>query len=281
MKQKLYQIRNMKHRFFFTFIFLCFVLSSCTKEVICTITSPTDNAVFSEDQSITVIIEAQPAKGSISNVQLFVDGSPFHFLVSPPYTFTIPQGHLSVGKHTLKATAQDEKGNAGNSTKSITVKEKEIKIGDLYQGGIVAYIDNTGKHGLIAAPYDQNTGIAWSKYDVMGYFTGATGTYIGSGKYNTKDIVDYLGAGQYAAIVCDALVLNGYDDWFLPSKDELNELFKNRNLIGGFANAYYSYYWTSTAGNYGTQAWCQDFSSGSQHQRSIQLISRVRAVRYF
>lgn len=274
----------MRHTIFLACIFSLFAFICCTKEkneVICTITSPADDAVFSEDQSIAVKVEAITGKNGIANVQLFIDDSPFQFLVSPPYTFTIPQGTISIGSHTLKATAQDEKGNQGIATKTITVKAKEIKIGDFYQGGIVAYIDYTGRHGLIAAPYDQNTGIAWSKYSVMPYFTGARGTSIGTGKSNTDEIIQYLGAGQYAAIVCDALVLNDYDDWFLPSKDELNELFKNKDFIGSFANAYYSYYWSSTDGIYDTQAWCQDFYSGAQHSDSRTGIKRVRAVRYF
>jgi hypothetical protein len=104
----------MKYNILIACIFFFFFLNSCTKEeskkVICTITSPTDNAVFTEDQSITVKVEATPAKGKITSVQLFVDDSPSQFIVSPPYTFTIHQGVISVGRHTLKVNAQDEKG---------------------------------------------------------------------------------------------------------------------------------------------------------------------------
>jgi len=108
------------------------------------------------------------------------------------------------------------------------------RVGQPYQGGIVAYIDETGKHGLIAAPEDQSPGIQW--YNGSYIETGATAIAIGTGKSNTEKIIEEQSAGTYAAKLCDDLVLNGYSDWFLPSKDELNELYKNRAEIGGFSN---------------------------------------------
>jgi len=50
---------------------------------------------------------------------------------------------------------------------------------------------------------------------------------------------------DYAAKLCQELSFNGFDDWFLPSRDELllmNNL--TRNGLGDFDS---DYYWTSTA----------------------------------
>ena len=55
-------------------------------------------------------------------------------------------------------------------------------------------------------------------------------------------------------------VENGYDDWYLPSKDELNKLYLNKDAIGGFVNATY---WSSTQSS-STLAWFQIFSTGTQ-----------------
>jgi hypothetical protein len=75
---------------------------------------------------------------------------------------------------------------------------------------------------------------------------------IGMGKVNTRIITVALGAGKYAAKYAEDLVCNGRDDWFLPSKDELdtayNKLAQNRvgskdTPIGGFNKGYY---WTSS-----------------------------------
>jgi len=153
-----------------------------------------------------------------------------------------------------------------------------LKIGDSYQGGIVAYIDGTGKHGLIAAPKDQSPGVQW--YNGKDVFLVTTGTAIGTGKNNTKRIVQMQGNGNYAAKLCDDLVLNGYDDWFLPSIDELNELYKNRLEIGGFD--YTGIYWTSSEGvNRNDIVYYQYFSSGNQSNNYKNATHRVRAVRAF
>jgi len=148
-------------------------------------------------------------------------------------------------------------------------------VGDRYQGGIIAYVDGTGNHGLIAAPNDQSIGIQWYNGS---WATIDTGTAIGTGKSNTAAIIKVQGSGNYAAKLCDDLTLGGYDDWFLPSKDELNEVYKNMDLIGGFNTS--SYYWSSSEYKNET-AWYQNFSTGFQYNFSKANTYRVRAVRAF
>ena len=117
---------------------------------------------------------------------------------------------------------------------------------------------------------------------------------IGMGKVNTRIITLALGAGKYAAKYAEDLVCGKRDDWFLPSKDELdtayNRLAQNRvgakdTPIGGFNKGYY---WTSTDYNDKT-AWSQYFMDGQQFDR-VQTMDgnktppnpfRVRAIRAF
>ncbi|MFA6506287.1 MAG: hypothetical protein WCT14_09325, partial [Treponemataceae bacterium] len=69
----------------------------------------------------------------------------------------------------------------------------------------------------------------------------------------------------------------GYDDWFLPSKDELNLMYGQKGVIGSFAS---DYYWSSSeVDNYG--AWGQGFASGGQYDYYKGSGIRVRAVRTF
>lgn len=65
------------------------------------------------------------------------------------------------------------------------------------------------------------------------------------------------------------------DGWRLPTKDELNLIYENKDVVGGFAN---NVYWSSTenATNY---AWLQDFSNGPQSNASKNYPLYVRAVR--
>lgn len=157
------------------------------------------------------------------------------------------------------------------------VDTNPLAIGQAYQGGIIFYLDTTKAHGLIAAPADQSTGIhQW--YNGTYKVTGATGTAIGTGQANTNAIITAQGAGSYAAKLCDDLVVGGYSDWFLPSKDELNELYKNKAVVGGIAGARN---WSSseTGSNY---AWYQDFGSGDQPNGDKAILPfTVRAVRAF
>ena len=148
-------------------------------------------------------------------------------------------------------------------------------IGQSYGGGIIFYIDATEQHGLIAATSDQSTGALWGCYGTL--ISGADGTAIGTGNQNTHDIMAGCATAGIAARICGDLVLNGYSDWFLPSKDELNQMYLQRAVIGGFAS---SYYWSSSEYS-GSYAWLQSFSNGSQYYPNKLDIFYVRAVRAF
>jgi uncharacterized repeat protein (TIGR02543 family) len=121
----------------------------------------------------------------------------------------------------------------------------------------------------------------------------ASGTAIGTGKSNTDLAVSkmsngtYTTAGSYAVLVqnyaakyCDQLVYGGKDDWFLPSKDELNWIFKQlyEKGIGDFSEANY---WSSS--EYNTlMAWYQCFDSfGNTYTTGKGMEYKVRPVRRF
>ena len=165
--------------------------------------------------------------------------------------------------------------SCGISTVTIlSYQTSPVYIGQNYEGGIIFYVDGTGQHGLIAATSDQSTGAQWGCY---GTTIGGTSTAIGNGQANTYAIVNGCTTAGIAARICYDLVLNGYDDWFLPSKDELNQMYLQKNIIGGFDSRYY----LSSSEDNANAAWEQHFGDGSQVNYQKGSAYWVRAVRDF
>jgi hypothetical protein len=161
-------------------------------------------------------------------------------------------------------------------------KKALYKIGQEYQGGIIFYIDSSDKHGLIAAPFDQGDSIEWGCQTLK--IPGADATKVGSGLQNTIDIVNGCSSPNIAARVCYDLVLNGYDDWYLPSKDELYLMYKNKNVIGNFSNDIVAPYWSSSEYEIHDAAWRQCFGDGENGEQTIYDKYNkyyVRAIRSF
>ena len=84
---------------------------------------------------------------------------------------------------------------------------------------------------------------------------------------------------RYAAYQCTQYFGNGYADWYLPSKNELNLMYQNLKMkeIGGFSS---NYYWSSSEIS-STNAWNQPFSNGGQLSGTKDGPIYVRAIRAF
>jgi hypothetical protein len=148
-------------------------------------------------------------------------------------------------------------------------------------GGIVFYISDGGLHGFEAAPED----LANAEWGCVGtVLPGADGTDIGTGAQNTADILAGCSEPDIAARLVDDYMLNGFSDWFLPSKDELNEIYLNRAVVDGLCMqgtcAVY-FYWGSTEEN-SSLSWGQRIGDdGFQNIVGKNASFAVRPIRAF
>ena len=132
-----------------------------------------------------------------------------------------------------------------NTVKEDNSEIQKLKIGDKAHGGIIAYIDDTGEHGLVCSLEDL-------------------------GNLNWDD----------AKKACENYVsVSGESDWYLPSRFELNILYVNlrKNGLGGFTN---NFYWSSTDYD-DLSAWGQNFASGLHLDYGKVFGNYVYTVRAF
>ena len=160
-------------------------------------------------------------------------------------------------------------------------------LGDTGPGGGKIFYRNgtafgTNWYYLEAAANNMATILNWaSAGKINTLLTGTFGTAIGTGKANTVLI---LQAGNDpdapAAKACvDYRGPNNKDDWFLPSKDELNEMYTARTLLSIPSSGFF---WSSSQDTAG-YAWGHYFLNGNQgsYNKDNNTVNRVRAVRAF
>jgi hypothetical protein len=154
-------------------------------------------------------------------------------------------------------------------------------IGDLVPalGGYIFYLDGSGCRGLVAKSADEPSLYQWSSiyFDTWAFAIGPYG-----GAQNTQKIK--YNTAQYSLrtspAAAQASLQNGsFNDWYLPSKDELNIMYLNLYLqgVGNFVD---NYYWSSSEHDM-LGAWTQGFRNGAQYIYTKSSTNYVRAVRAF
>lgn len=156
-------------------------------------------------------------------------------------------------------------------------------IGDFKFGGVIFYIDESGEHGLVCAVTDQSTGAPWGCVGTV--ITGADDRTVGAGPQNTLDILAECTTEGIAAYICDTLTHNGFNDWYLPSYDELVLIYENKNIINTTlalvgAPLVEDRYWSSTEYN-STGGLAKYLNTGVESARRKDLNAYVRAIRTF
>jgi hypothetical protein len=211
---------------------------------------------------------------------------------------------LGNGTSAIQTVAPGTSGNVLMSNGTTWVSSSNTSdntthtVGESYGGGIIFYVYDGGKHGLIAATSDQSSDAKWDLS--KGNETRAKANGIGAGIRNTTTIIISSEISQrksfkdngwsfdsedFAAVICNEYskseTVNSlettYGDWYLPSKYELNLLYLKRTTVGNFAA---DKYWSSTESDE-DKAWTINFSTSSNSTDDKTYKNRVRAIRNF
>lgn len=176
-------------------------------------------------------------------------------------SFVLPEGVY--GENEVAVTRGNRRTNIGKI--GVTVG-----VGDEIGGGVVFWTDQSGIRGLICSK--ENVGTSTEPFGPGVTLDRAAGTTraLGQGRTNTEKLLTQISTFRQnnsswndrktAAEWCDGLeVTDGhdvYDDWFLPSLDELIELFKVKDLLAqkGISISPNNY-WTSTEGDEDAAGW--------------------------
>lgn len=195
----------------------------------------------------------------------------------------------------VRAFATNDEGTGyGEEYTFTTLQDKVYSIGEEGPAGGVVYYDkgfySDGWRYLEAAPsgwaggsFDPWVDLEWGCYETL---VGGTSTAIGTGKENTELILAKGCANPDTPVQLAANAsVNGYDDWFLPSRDELNAIYDNLFYLGpnfhmtyGFAALTY----TTSSEIDAKSTWGIAFGDGSETQ-NLKIIATiaVRPVRRF
>ena len=226
------------------------------------------------------------------------------FILSTVYTATISL--TAKAGYTLQGVpanfftvvgAASVSNSANSGVVTAVFPATRYKIGDTGPGGGKIFYYNAAGftvtrevcYYLEAAPNDMSTLLAWASSTSLSMDTGMK-TLIGAGRNNTALILS-ASANAPAAKACNNYRgPNNLTDWFLPSKDELNELYKNRALVGNL-DTNTGLYWSSSSSSSTeriisppstvSESWFQHFGNGSQTVIAITNRYSVRPIRAF
>ena len=266
-------------------------------------------------QSDPYLIEL-PSDGNEGDILTIINGIPTWTCLSPSYTFYQDSDGDGFGSETSISVCEniqpqgyvDNNTDCDDSDASVNPQGVEIlddgidqncdgidsvskNIGDFAYGGVVFWIDPAdNSHGLVCAVSDQSTSEGWDGGNSA--IPNAFGINIGTGSLNTDEIISVFGVNgnNYAAKLTYEYNGGGYDDWFLPSLQELNEILANKTIVnstctsnGGTSLSEVDWYWSSSVGTAdNNRVWEVDMSNGNNAEALRGGNNNiVRAVRAF
>ncbi|MDD7913212.1 DUF1566 domain-containing protein [Polaribacter ponticola] len=161
-----------------------------------------------------------------------------------------------------------------------------VKVGDFIYGGVVFYVDpDDDTKGLVCAIEDLGKeGAEWGCRGTD--IPNANGQNYYDGMENTIAIKAACATDNTAAKLCFDYIANGYSDWYLPSRTEMNEIYENREIVNATAvdnegdDLRINDYWTSSNRDQ-NYAWIMDVYNGKTTYKVKNNNFLIRPVRKF
>lgn len=148
-------------------------------------------------------------------------------------------------------------------------------VGESFGGGIVFYVYDGGRHGIITATVDQST--KRLKHGETATATNAGAGGEGTDKFN-KERISVIKGAEGEAQKYASYEGSYYSDWYLPSKYELSLLYLNRSVLGGYNE--FAKGWSSAETSV-VNAWFTSFSTGRAFSNGKDEVAYIRVHRRF
>ncbi|MDR0710858.1 MAG: DUF1566 domain-containing protein [Prevotellaceae bacterium] len=182
------------------------------------------------------------------------------------------------------------------------------QVGDIYEGGVVFYVNPEDRRGLVASLTEAPDSLKYKTWGENGQeVDGASNTE--DGKENTAKIIamqtitpaidakanntmaqiDFTlppDTIRRAAHWCAEASNKSVSGWFLPSREQLKQLYVAKDAINPVLSAKGAtvlgngYYWSSTQAN-AHEAWYVFFDNGETNTSLKSNVANVRAIREF
>lgn len=214
----------------------------------------------------------------------------------------ISQLNIQLNQAINQSHNQDSSANSRIDDVQKQVNELPIvthQVGDLFQGGVVFYVDSTQQHGLVVSLSDLGEPVEWRNGEGGDRMINAKGQGLGSGESNTRLVISEQTIdqqdGDFAALraasyqisadgktPCPATMTASqtcYGGWYLPSVYELVLLHSSLKPLG-LAELKDEPYWSSSESNT-TQAFVMDFATGELKAQEKSIPATIRAIHNF
>lgn len=229
-----------------------------------------------EDKKLYIKIEVDPTGGKIYTLVAYNRINRFPSAIQAKYVESIEEKDFHF-RNSIASTLDTKTINQYNNA----TRDRHYN-GDKVGGGVVFYVDATGENGMVASLQNLNPNAAW---EPSPHSNNETSSF--DGEINTRKLIDSKGPGDYAAYITDTFTVDGKDDWYLPSSEELSMLFDagyevNKSLAedGDLATEGLKAetYWSSTEESIDNAIL---FEMGNPVAASKDTPAAVRAVRKF